>query len=182
MANEQMRKKLTVRDVMGSPIPQVQAVRDMLAAGLKGDKPAPVALCRIVGRASKAKPGHVEKTNSDFVRFYGEFVGVNLLTGERLAAGSAILPGAAESLLYGAMGELDERGQGSLVEFGIEIGARFEESAIAKYVYEVRSLVEVKASDPMQALLDKAGALALPAPQDSTDGGNAGKGGKGKGK
>lgn len=190
-----MLKKLTVRDLMGRKVAQVAQVIELLAAGAKfangdGPKPAPVALCRIYGRTDKAKPGSSDL--GEYVRFVGEFVGVNLLTGERMGSGSCILPGAAEANVYGSIGPLDERGHAkNTVEFAIEVYAVYDAESATGYVYEVRSLVEARASDPMQALLQLAGAdkPALPSPNAgaagagaaaASAGGKAAEGSKGK--
>jgi hypothetical protein len=144
-------KKLTVREIMGNKVGLLQAVRDMIAKGA-----GEVALCKVVGRTDKAKPGATDK--GDFVRFYGEVVGVNLLTGERFQSGSVILPGAAESAIYGAIGVLDDKGHAEkTVEFALEIGAKYDEKSATQYVFTVRPLVEPRPSDPLRALLEASG-------------------------
>lgn len=162
-----MVKRLTVREIMGSQPGLLPQVADMIAAGVKKQNPEPVKLCRILGVVNKAKPGFSKTTETEFVRFVGEVVGINLFTGERVQSGAVILPGAAENAIYGALGQLNDAGQAErTVEFGIEIAVRYDEKSATKYVFDVSSLVEAKASAPLLALLEKAGVdkPALPAP------------------
>lgn len=163
-------KKLTIRDIMGNKPQNLPQVRQMVTDGIDKKNPAPVALCRIIGRTNKAKPGSTDK--GEYVRFIGEFIGVNLFTGERFTAGSAILPGAAEMAVYGAIGPLNDKGQAdNTVEFALEVAAKFDEKAVTQYVFSVSSLVEAKVSNPMQALLEQAkvtDAPALAAPKPET--------------
>lgn len=144
---QQLLKKLTVKGIMGVKV-------DTHLEEIKKRKSLP--LCRIIGRADKARPDSSKL--GDFVRFYGEFVGVNLMTGERFDSGSAILPGIAESAVFGMLGQLNDKGQAeNTVEFAFEIAAKYDETAATKYVYAVTPLLEPKPSDPMKALLDTAG-------------------------
>lgn len=163
-----MLKKITVRDVMGNKAGLLPVVASMVAEGVNGKDPAPVVLCKILGLASKAKPGISRQTEKEFVRFVGEFVAINALTGQRFASGAAILPGAAENLIYGALGQMNDSGVAErVVEFGIEVAVKFDKTSATSYVFDIRSLVEPKASVPLQALLEKAGAEtpALAAPK-----------------
>jgi len=147
MAAQQLLKKLTVKGIMGQKV-------DVHLDEIKSKKS--MALCRIIGRANKAKPDSSKL--GDFIRFGGEFLGVNLLTGEIFASGAAILPGIAESAVYGAIGTLNDKGQSeTTVEFAFEISAKYDESAATKYVYAVRPLTDPKPSDPMRALLESTG-------------------------
>ena len=145
-----MQRKMTVKGILGAKVDTLEVIEKLIAA--KSAKPVP--LCRIIGRANKAKPDTSKL--GDFVRFGGEFIGVNLLTGERSVSGSAILPGIAESAVYGQMANLNDKGQAeTTVEFAFEIGAKFDATAATKYVYTVLPLLDVKTSDPMTALLAK---------------------------
>lgn len=164
MSQAQLLRKLTVKDIMGVKVAAIPAVRDMIVAGGEKKNPKPVPLCQIIGRTDKAKPGVTDK--GEYVRFVGEFVGINLQTGERFSAGAVILPGAAESSIYGAIGPLNDKGHAeNTVEFAVEIGARYDETAATQYVYTCTPLVESKVSDPMNALLAAAGVKALAAPK-----------------
>ena len=152
---QQLLKKLTVKGIMGAKVDTLPQIEKLIASkNLKETVP----LARIIGRADKARPDTSKL--GDFVRFGGEFVGINLVTGERFDSGSAILPGIAESAVYGMMGQLNDKGQASsAVEFAFEIGARYDATAATKYVYVVTPLLEAKPSDPMKALLDATGTV-----------------------
>ena len=149
MATQQLLKKLTVKGILGAKLDSVIPIEDL-------KKQRTVKVCRIIGRANKAKPDSSKL--GDFIRFGGEFLGINLLSGEIYAAGAAILPGIAESAVYGAMGQMNDKGQSeSTVEFAFEIGAKYDETAATKYVYTVIPLTDPKPSDPMKALLESTG-------------------------
>jgi len=153
---QQLLKKLTVKGIMGAKIDTLPPVADMIV----GKKKITVSLCRIVGRTDRSKPDSSKM--SDFVRFHGEFIGVNLLTGERFDSGSIILPGIAESAVYAQLSGLpkDDKGNANgVVEFAFEVGVKFDETAATKYVYTVNPLMEAKPSDPMKVLLDSTGTL-----------------------
>lgn len=156
MAAQQLLKKLTVKGILGGKLDSVIPLDDI-------KKQKTVKVCRIVGRANKAKPDSSKL--GDFVRFGGEFLGINLLTGEMFASGAAILPGIAESAVYGAMGGLNDKGQSdATVEFAFEVGAKYDETAATKYVYTVTPLTEPKPSDPMKALLEATNTKAIAGP------------------
>lgn len=158
---QQLLKKITVRGIMGAKLPTHPAIEELIAKkNAKG-----TALCRIYGRADKAKPGATDK--GPFVQFYGEFVGINLLTGERFDSGACILPGVIENTVYGALGQLDDKGHAQqTVEFAVEVAAKYDDTAATKYVFTATPLVEVKASEPMSKLLQAAG--GLPAIEDKS--------------
>jgi hypothetical protein len=154
---QQLLKKLTVKGIMGAKVDELSQIEALLAA--KNEKTV-VPLCRIYGRTDKAKPDTSKL--GDFVRFGGEFIGVNLVNGEQHRSGSAILPGVAESNIYGSMGPFNDRGQSEkVIEFAFEIGAKYDKTAATKYVYVVTPLVEPKDSDPMKALMEGAGTPKL---------------------
>ena len=152
---QQLLKKLTVKGIMGAKVDTLPAVENLIAK-----KTGNVPLCRIYGRTDKAKPDTTKL--GDFVRFGGEFVGVNLVNGEQHRSGSAILPGIAESNIYGAMGPFNDKGQSEkVIEFAFEISAKFDATAATKYVYVVTPLVEPKDSDPMKALMEATGSVKV---------------------
>lgn len=162
---QELKKKLTVRDIMGAKVQTLAAVQALISAGNSGKNPVPLAICRIIGRTNKGKPGSTDK--GEFMRFVGEFVGINMLTGEQLSAGAVILPGAAESAIYGALGPLNDKGESvNTVEFAVEVSVKYDAASATLYTYTCTPLIEPKTSDPMKALMQAAGVkqLAAPAP------------------
>lgn len=145
-------RKLTTKVIFGGN-PDVEEL--LKAEGKKMD------LALIAGVARKFKPDSSEHGN--FVRFYGQFQGVNMVTGERFEAGQAILPGAGQDALYGAMGS---EGEAVTVEFAYLISAKYDKDAVTKYVYECRPVTKPKENDPVAQLLKSVeGQLKLPAPK-----------------
>lgn len=139
----------------------------MKACGAKPDfdaiyaaKPNPVPLLRVVGIAAKAIPDATEQ--GPFLRFKGRFQATNLRTGAEFFAGSAILPKVAEELLGGALEAVDS-GSSPQVSFGFDISARYDETAITKYVYEIVPLMQPQEDDPL-AMLAKSVAATAPLP------------------
>lgn len=153
-----MQKKITLKSILGKN--PGMFLEEIIAASKSTENEGALRLAQIFGRANRGKPKATDK--GDYVQFTGEFVGVNLITGERVTSGAAILPQTAENMIHGAMGSLTADGTSeTTVEFAIEISAKYEPTAIAKYVFSVRSLIAPKQSDPMKALMVAAGALAL---------------------
>ncbi|WWT38939.1 ssDNA binding protein [Enterobacteria phage PRDroyal] len=113
------------------------------------------ALASIYGRVRGKKVG--QSTFGDFIKFEGEFEGVNIATGEVFRSGALILPKVLESLLAGAVdGE-------NTVDFAVEIWAKPSEKGNTGYEYGVKPLIEPAASDELAALRNQVKA-ALPAP------------------
>ncbi len=132
-------KKITVKGVVGDRIAKPEKA---------------VALCHIYGVCNGFKAGQTQYGN--FVKFSGRFEGMNLETGEVQASGALILPGIAENLLAGVVGENES------VEFAFEIGIKPSKSPVG-YDFTVKSLIEHRGSDPLASLRDQV-ANALPAP------------------
>lgn len=113
------------------------------------------ALASIYGRVRGKKVG--QSTFGDFIKFEGEFEGVNIATGEVFRSGALILPKVLESLLVGAVdGE-------NTVDFAVEIWAKPSEKGNTGYEYGVKPLIEPAASDELASLRNQVKA-ALPAP------------------
>lgn len=113
------------------------------------------ALASVYGRVRGKKVG--QSTFGDFIKFEGEFEGVNIATGEVFRSGALILPKVLESLLAGAVdGE-------NTVDFAVEIWAKPSEKGNTGYEYGVKPLIEPAASDELAALRNQVKA-ALPAP------------------
>lgn len=124
-------------------------VKDIRAACEKAGEGKGVALAKIVGSSSEAKTGQTDK--GQFTALLGEFVGVNLLTGEVFNSGKAILPNFISEQLAAALNV------SNAVDFALEIGAKADDSAVTGYVYTVRSLVDAEPTDKMKKLLGAAG-------------------------
>lgn len=114
------------------------------------------ALASIYGRVRGKKVG--QSTFGDFIKFEGEFEGVNLATGEVFRSGALILPKVLESLLAGAVdGE-------NTVDFAVEVWAKPSEKGNTGYEYGIKPLIEPAASDELAQLRQTVKAAALPAP------------------
>lgn len=137
------------------------------------DREKIIPLIRVWGVAGSARPG--TSSNGDYLRLGGEFRAVNLLTGEMFQSGSCILPNFVSEGLGGLIGA------GGSAEFGIEIGAKYDEKAATLYTYEARAVVESKPSERMQSLsLQMAQGLPQLAAPDAGDEATPAKGGKGR--
>lgn len=90
--------------------------------------------------------------------FIGEFRGINM-HGEDCLAAVAYLPEPAQGLLKN---QIDEMGDSSRVEFGFEIWAIPDETAIRGYTFEVRPLMETKPSNALDELSKRLGVEAKP--------------------
>lgn len=122
-------------------------------------------LCRIMGYATTAKPGVSEF--GEFIKFGGQFRGTNLATGEQTDAPQCILPNFIGEGLFAAIQNPARNGP---VQFAIEVGAKYDDTAIAKYVFIVNDLMPKTEHDPL-AMLETSvntgkplGALSAPAP------------------
>jgi hypothetical protein len=145
-------RKITIRDVIG------KARQLQLAAELAQAKGRKVALCQIYGTVARAKPGTTDK--GEYIKLVGSFKGINLATGEVMRSNAAILPNFIGEQIFAAMAESE-----ASVNFAVEIGAHYDESAITKYVYDVKTLMPPAESSAVAAIEAQLGRkLALPAP------------------
>lgn len=147
-------RKLSVKTVVGL---SVKGLRDLAATG----KGAPVPLIRLAGIARKAEIG--ESDNGEFVRFKGDFQGVDLRTGEISISPVAFLPAPVDAMLQAAI-QADEKGNGA--QFGFDILIVENETSAVGYEYRVQTLLEVKPTAPLEALLASLppAQIAAPAP------------------
>lgn len=136
-------RKITVRDLAGKV-----DIKKLLEA-----PDETLVLGKIFGVVNKAKPD--SSALGEFLRFYGSIRGVTV-DGEIKQSGSLILPGVAQDFLYGAL-QLENV---ESVQFGFEISVKYDESAIAKYVYKVTPLIDSKPDDPMERLQKELGIVA----------------------
>ena len=145
----QILRKITLKNVAGKV-----DIEKVLAAPNKH-----MELLKVYGVARKALPGQTDL--GPFVKFGGSFRAVNSETGEMFESGTLILPGTAQDLLLGALDGDDVES----VNFGFSISVKYSPEAIAKYEYDVRSLLAPAADDPLERLGASLGVVAaLPAP------------------
>lgn len=145
-----IQKKITVKILNGGRQPSVFKLAEYLR-----DHPGETVmpLCTIVGRASAFEPG-----SSDFgpyIKLLGQFEGVNAESGEVIVSGTAILPGAANDLVYGTLRGAME--QGGSIEFAFRIGLVKDETLAIGYRYAVEQMIAPSTSDPLADLKALAG-------------------------
>ena len=138
-------KKITIGTCEAAP-----KIEELIAYKTEHGDGAVMPLLTIFGICSGFRAG--DSNGQPYVRFLGSFKAVRA-DGAEFMSGACILPGAAPDLLYGALNALGEAG-GS-VEFAFKVGAHFDESAIAKYVYDISQVVETSADDPIARLESK---------------------------
>lgn len=131
------------------------------------EKQTPVL--RVIGLVRAKETGTT--TYGDFVRFKGEFHATNLLTGEASVSAVCFLPSPVDQMLADVLNGRPE-GDKNPVEFGFDIDVLPDPATEVGYQYRVRTLVEAKQSDPMEALMTKlngAAPLSIAAPVVRTD-------------
>lgn len=93
-------------------------------------------LMTLFGVARLARPG-----SSDYgmyTAFLGEFVAVNMETGEEFGSSKLLVPKILEEQLAGLVGQEG----GREVKFAVVIGVRYEPKSQVKYEFTLRPLVE----------------------------------------
>jgi len=141
-------RKITVKNVMGEAL-------DVDALDL--EKKKQVLLMRVYGCVTAIKPGASDL--GPYVRFIGEFKGVNLQTGELFVAPACIMPRFLEEQIAGACTP-----ESMPVMFGFDIGVKWDKTTPTKYQYTAVPVIEPKTSNAMLALEEQISKLALPAP------------------
>lgn len=106
----------------------------------------PTMLATIFGRCSAKEAGTSD--HGEYVKFKGEFEGLNVSNGESYRASVLIVPKVLEGLLDQAI-SLDEV---NAVDFAVEIWAEPNEKSITGYSYGVKPLIQPKESDALSAL------------------------------
>jgi len=101
-------------------------------------------LMKVYGIAAKIKPDSSDL--GPYVRFVGQFRSVDMVTGRICSAGQMILPKIAQDLLAGAVESSNS------VQFGFQLGVRYDETAAVKYVYVCESLLAPAQNDPLTML------------------------------
>lgn len=122
-------------------------------------------LYTIVGQVTGFRTG--TGTYGEWIMFQGNFVATRKDTGEVFSSPQAGLP----AFVSDQLAPLVKQANGQAVEFAFEISIKRREDLGIGYEYLVKSLIEQQISDPMQALLARAGVtvpqLAAPAPAAS---------------
>ena len=119
-------------------------VKSMKAQPKKHSVKESIQVATIYGRCTSKKVGSSDF--GEFIRFMGEFEGVNAATGEIFRSGELIVPKTLETLLNGAVVE------DASVDFAVEIWVEPNESSITGYSYIIKPLVKPAESDALAEL------------------------------
>lgn len=146
-------KKLTMRSIGLMP-------DDLEALALEVKKE--IAVARVAGRILQATPGHTEK--GEYVKFSGEFVAINLLTGDEIRAQECILPAVAELLCLKLLEHARAEDKNAVAQFGLDITVRENKTSYEKgwkFTYGVQSLSDMPTDDSLSLLLKQFGAIPM---------------------
>lgn len=147
---QNISRKLTIATVTGAPAKWFKRVMEADGKVVK--------LCSIYGITTGYIAGATEY--GEFLKFRGNFRGVNTETGEIQNAPQVILPTHIGEMLRAQL-----EGGAQSVQFAFDIGARFDASSLTKYVYELASTLPAAENDPLAAIeLAIAEQLKLEAP------------------
>lgn len=147
----QTLRKLTIKAIVGDIADQLE---DLIKA-----KGKTIWLCDIYGITARARSGSTAM--GEYVKFAGTFQATNLLTGEEFESVSCIIPTFLGEAIYSAMTINSEEGKLNTARFAFRFGAHYDKTAIAKYVFDVQSLLPPSSNDEMAQLRAQARA-ALP--------------------
>lgn len=106
-----------------------------------------VDLLRITGSCRSAKTGSTDK--GDYVKLGGDFIGVDLTTGEVYQSEACILP----QFVGAIVGSVVLSANGAPVEFGFCITAQRVANSVTGYSFGVRTLLEPARNDTQTRLL-----------------------------
>ena len=149
VASRNIVKKITVKEVLGGK-PDIEKLIEFNKS--HGDT-ATMPVMGIVGIASDFLPGRTvlpDGKEQSWLKLLGQFKATNLETGEVFVSGAAILPGAGNDLVYGALKSVSEHG--GTVSFVFRIGIRRDKEGITGYAYVVEQVYQPEAADPLAAL------------------------------
>lgn len=128
-----LKKKISVKTVYGKPDPEMIPENGALPC------------VRMVGGINKMRTG--EGNFGPWVAFKGQFIAVNLQTGESFKGSELFLPDVASDLIESAVIEAD----GNTVNIAFDIEAIHGRDA-DDYQYVVKPHMEVEESDPLLML------------------------------
>ncbi|MGA9854261.1 MAG: hypothetical protein WBR29_03150 [Gammaproteobacteria bacterium] len=89
--------------------------------------------------------------NGPFCAFLGSFEAVRSKDGKRFQGGQCFVPKAIEDLLVASMKAGQKDDPSASVEFAVEIGIKFAQTAVG-YEYTIKNLVKTKNADPLADL------------------------------
>ena len=135
------------------------SVKTLIGPIQKPDEGKTVKLCRFIGIAKSLKT--VSTAFGESTGLLGDFVGVNLETGEQ--SRSAVL--YAPQILIDMIAPQIE--QGNAVEFAFDICVTGDKSVAVGYRYSLDTVLAPSENDPMEKLLSAVNSLVLPAPKDN---------------
>lgn len=153
MQNATPIRKITIKDVMGD---MSDIYSNNLFPKVKEGEKVPqmgpyVPLMKIAGIALKGKPGQTDK--GEYVKFSGDFIATNLLTGEAFMASQAIVPNFLAEQIYFGLRDATKDDPNATVQFAFQFLARHNATTITKYEYKAESLLKVAPTNAMAALL-----------------------------
>jgi hypothetical protein len=138
---KELKSKLTIANICHNGIPKPDK-----------DSGETVPIARIVGKAVDCKVS--DKGNyGPSIYFIGEFVGIEVSTGNQIRASKMYLPAIAEGMVEaGLKSSLIDNDQGHF-EFAFDVSVRYGDNK-AGYEFVVESLVENPNADPLAQILD----------------------------
>lgn len=128
--------KLTIKTMKAQPARHSVDKDDMVAT--------------IYGRCTEKKAGTSD--HGDYVRFIGEFEGVNANTGDVYRSGNLIVPKTLEALLDQAI-TIDAN---NAIDFAVEVWVEKNENSITGYSYSIKPLIKPAESDVLASLRELA--------------------------
>lgn len=132
MSSVNLVSKLTIKTMGAQPPKNSVEEKTMLAT--------------IYGRCTAKKPGTSDY--GEYIRFKGEFEGVNAFDGKVYRSATMIVPKTLEELLDVAI-KLDEA---NAVDFAVEVWVEPSERSITGYTYIIKPLTEPEESDVLASL------------------------------
>ena len=142
MSNLVITKKITIGGING------------IRAGFKGIKELTL-VARIYGTTSKFDAKESAQYGVSY-KFSGEFRAINA-DGEEFASPVCYLVEPAQSMLVEAL----NAAEGKAVEFAFDFFVQPDEKSVTGYIYEIKPLLETKASAPLQSMAEKLPQLSI---------------------
>lgn len=135
--------KLTIKTMKAQPARHSVKAEEMIAT--------------IYGRCTAKKPGTSD--HGEYIRFKGEFEGVNAKTGDVYRSGELIVPKVLENLLDSAISLEDA----NAVDFAVEVWVEPNERSITGYSYSIKPLIKPAESDALAGLREMIASSTQPA-------------------
>lgn len=141
MSGLQILRKITIKTCGDFKLKKVKEI----VASLKEGESKPII--KVSGECINAKTG--QTAMGAFTRLTGNFVGVDLTTGEMYQSGECILPDYVGAQLGAAI----LGANGKSVNFAFEILAQRVDNAIAGFAYQIKPIGDVSISESQKRLL-----------------------------